>query len=158
MSLPKNRRTVWRHKAAPAVRKHPGAWTPQKEVAMPRKTYPHPGHSATGSAFLPGKTPRLIVDTVEVAKILRRVLKRHFPGEKFYVRSERYSGGSSIDVVWSDGPPTLALVELLLEPDRGVDFDAMRDLKSYGDAVVVDDDGQSLETRPPLELQTRSAR
>ncbi len=104
---------------------------------MPRKAYSSPGHSATGPAFLPGKTPHLI----EVAKILRRVLRRHYPGQKFYVRTERYSGGSSIDVVWTDGL-TVAQVEPLLEPYRGADFDGMRDLKTYRDAVVVDEDGR----------------
>ncbi len=123
---------------------------------MPRKTYPRPGHSATGPAFLPGKPLRLI-DSVEVAKIPRWVSKRHFAGQKFYVGTERYSGGSAIDVARTDGP-ALAQVEPLVEPYRGADFDGMRDLKTYRDAVVVDDDGQSLETRPPLELQTRSAR
>jgi hypothetical protein len=102
---------------------------------MPRKTYPRPGHSATGPAFLPGKTPRL-VDSVEVAEILRRVSKRHFAGQKFCVRKERYSDDSSIDVVWTDGP---ALAQV--EPHRGADFDGMRDLKTYRDAVVVGDDG-----------------
>ncbi len=106
---------------------------------MPRKTYPRPGHSATGPAFLPGKKPRLF-DSVEVARIPRRVLKRHFAGQELCVRTERYSGGSSIDVVvWTDRP-ALAQVEPLLEPYRGADFDGMRDLKTYRDAVVVDDD------------------
>ena len=62
---------------------------------MPRRAYPSPGHSAMGPAFLPGKTPRFI-EAPTVAKILRRVLRRCFPGQKFYVRTERYSGGSSI--------------------------------------------------------------
>ncbi len=106
---------------------------------MPPETYPTEGHSVTGPAFVPGKTPRRI-DTVEVAKILRRVLKRHFPGQRFYVRSERYSGGSSIDVSWVDGP-RVAQVEPLLQLYRGADFDGMRDLKTYRDALVVDDDG-----------------
>ncbi len=105
---------------------------------MPRKTYPRPGHSATGPAFLPGKPPRLI-EAAEVAKIPRRVLKRHFAGQKFCVRTERYSGGSSIDVARTDGP-AVAQVEPLLEPYRGADFDGMRDLKTYRDAVVVDVD------------------
>ncbi len=105
---------------------------------MPRKTYPRPGYSATGHAFLPGKPPRLI-DSVEVAKIPRRVSKRHFAGQKRYVRTERCSDASSIDVVWTDGP-ALAQVEPLVEPYRGADFDGMRDLKTYRDAVVVDDD------------------
>ena len=101
---------------------------------MPRKTYPHPGHSATGPAFLPGKTPRLIA-SVEVARIPRRVLKRHFAGQKFCVRTERYSGGSLIDVSWVDG---LGVTQVA--PYRGADFDGMRDLRTYRDAVVVDDD------------------
>ncbi len=105
---------------------------------MPRKTYPRPGHSATGPAGLPGKTPRLN-DSVEVAKIPRRVLKRHFAGQKFYVGTERYSGGSSIDVARTDGP-TVAQFEPFFEPYRGADFDGMRDLRTYRDAVVVDDD------------------
>ncbi len=105
---------------------------------MPRKTYPRPGHSATGPAFLPGKKPRLF-DSVEVAKILRRVLKRHFAGQRFHVRTERSSGGSSIDVAQTDGP-TVAQVEPFFEPYRGADFDGMRDLRTYRDAVVVDDD------------------
>ncbi len=103
---------------------------------MPRKTYPRPGHSATGPAFLPGKKPRLF-DSVEVAKIPRWVSKRRFAG---CVRTERYSGGASIDVVWVDAP-TLARVEPLVEPYCGADFDGMRDLKTYRDAVVVGDDG-----------------
>ncbi len=106
---------------------------------MPRKTYPRPGYSATGHAFLPGKPPRLI-DSVEVAKTLYRVLKRHFAAQKFYVCTERYSGGSSIDVARTDGP-AVAQVEPFFEPYRGADFDGMRDLKIYR-AVVVDDDGQ----------------
>ncbi len=109
---------------------------------MPRKTYPRPGHSATGPACLPGKTPRPVdsVD-VEVAIIPRRVSRRHFPGQRIYVRTERYSGGASIDVVWIDAP-SLVQVEPLLEPYRGADFDDMCDLKIYRDAVVVDDDGR----------------
>ncbi len=98
---------------------------------MPRKTYPRPGHSATGHAFLPGKTPRLS-DLVEVAEILCRVSKRHFAG---CVRTERYSGGSLIDVSWVDG---LGVTQVA--PYRGADFDGMRDLRTYRDAVVVDDD------------------
>ena len=179
---------------------------------MPRKTYPRPGHSATGPAFLPGKPLRLI-DSVEVAEIPRWVSKRHFAGQKFYVGTERYSGGSSIDVVvWTDGP-TVAQVEPFIETYRdavvvddddrfervryGADFivgkreaygearaevlawlseelgEPIEELKLYRasylrerDALahesVRDDDWrrsrESLETRPPLDLQTRSAR
>ncbi len=153
---------------------------------MPRRTYPCPGHSATGPAFLPGKTPRPI-DTVEVATIVRGVSRRPFPGQRIYVPTERYSGGSSTDVVSTDGP-TVAEVEHPLEPYRGAVPDGMADLKTYRDAVVVVDDdgrfervrcgadfisgkreasrevraqilaGESLGTRTPLELRARSER
>ncbi len=44
------------------------------------------------------------IDTKEVAKLVRRELKTHFPHHKFSVRIERYSMGSSINVTWIDGP------------------------------------------------------
>lgn len=47
--------------------------------------------------------PRYI-DVAEVAKMLRPVLKRTFPGVKFSVRIDRFSMGSSIDISWTDGP------------------------------------------------------
>ena len=44
------------------------------------------------------------IDTKEMAKLVRKELKTHFPRHKFYVRIERYSMGSSINVTWIDGP------------------------------------------------------
>ena len=44
------------------------------------------------------------MDTKEVAKLVRKELKTHFPMQKFSVRIERYSMGSSINVTWIDGP------------------------------------------------------
>lgn len=43
------------------------------------------------------------VDVVQKAKILRRELSYRFPDQKFSVNTERYSGGSSINVSWTDG-------------------------------------------------------
>lgn len=43
------------------------------------------------------------VDTVQKAKILKRELNLRFPDQKFSVKTERYSGGSSINVSWEDG-------------------------------------------------------
>jgi hypothetical protein len=43
------------------------------------------------------------IDTKEVAKLVRKELKTHFPRHKFSVRIERYSMGS-INVTWIDGP------------------------------------------------------
>jgi conjugative element/phage-associated large polyvalent protein len=44
------------------------------------------------------------IDTKDVAKLVRKELKTHFPRHKFSVRIERYSMGSSINVTWIDGP------------------------------------------------------
>ena len=44
------------------------------------------------------------MDTKEVTKLVRKELKTHFPMQKFSVRIERYSMGSSINVTWIDGP------------------------------------------------------
>ena len=42
----------------------------------------------------------------ETAKYVRIALKNYFPGVKFSVRSNIYSGGASIDVSWVFGPTT----------------------------------------------------
>jgi hypothetical protein len=49
------------------------------------------------------------IDTKDVAKLIRRDLARAFPGTTFSVRISRYSGGSSIDVRWTDGPTSDAV-------------------------------------------------
>jgi hypothetical protein len=67
------------------------------------------------------------IDTAEVARMLRPQLKRVFPGVKFSVRISRYSGGSSIDVRWTDGP-TVEQVEGVTHGFQGGRFDGMIDL------------------------------
>jgi Large polyvalent protein associated domain 29 len=66
----------------------------------------------------------------ETAKLLRAALKRAFPGVKFSVRSDTYSGGASIRVGWTDGPTTQD-VDRIAQQYAGADFDGMIDLKSY---------------------------
>ena len=51
------------------------------------------------------------ISTTETAKIIRQELAKAFPGIKFSVKSKSYSGGSSIDVGWTDGP-TPKMVEI----------------------------------------------
>jgi len=43
------------------------------------------------------------VDVVQKAKLLRRELSLRFPDQNFSVKTDRYTGGSSIDVSWEDG-------------------------------------------------------
>jgi len=66
----------------------------------------------------------------DTAKLIRKALKREFPGVKFGVRSKTYSGGASIDVKWTDGP-TPERVEDVAKRYQGATFDPMIDLKSY---------------------------
>lgn len=40
----------------------------------------------------------------DCAKAIRRDLKQAYPGTQFSVRSRTYSGGTSVDVEWLDGP------------------------------------------------------
>lgn len=64
----------------------------------------------------------------ETAKIVRQRLREHFPGIKFSVRSDTYSGGASIRVSWTDGPAS-SDVERVVKVLEGSGFDGMIDLK-----------------------------
>lgn len=68
------------------------------------------------------------ISVVETAKLIRKALKETFPGFKFSVRSERYSGGASIDVWWTDGP-TVPQVDRVAGAFEGSYFDGMIDYK-----------------------------
>jgi hypothetical protein len=50
---------------------------------------------------------------IETANFIRAVLKKEFPGQKFSVRSDRFSMGSSIDVKWIDGPTQTEVNDLI---------------------------------------------
>lgn len=78
---------------------------------------------------IPTATARWI-DSAEVAKLVRKHLKKEFPGVKFSVRTSRYAGGSSVDVSWTDGP-TQNTVDAIIRPFSGARFDGMIDLQ-YG--------------------------
>jgi hypothetical protein len=75
------------------------------------------------------------LSTTDVAKRLRAVLKDTFPGIKFSVRCDKYSGGSSIDVSWNDGPAEDEVDKVVCRYE-GAGFDGMQDLKYYKDDVT----------------------
>lgn len=79
--------------------------------------------------------PRYL-STAETATLVRQQLKACFPGVTFSVRSNTYSGGSSIRVRWTDGP-TEAAVDAAVGGYQGATFDGMTDMKSYNDPVMV---------------------
>lgn len=76
--------------------------------------------------------------TAEAAKLLRERLKRDFPGVKFSVRSESYSGGSSIRVRWSGGPDWRA-VQAVADQYQFAGFDGMIDMQYFTDRWLLPD-------------------
>lgn len=60
--------------------------------------------------------------TADLAKMLKKELKQHFPDTKFSVRSEVYSMGSNINVYYTDGP-NLNAVEQIANSYKRVDRD-----------------------------------
>jgi len=64
------------------------------------------------------------LDVVEKAKRIRKLLKAAFPNATFKVRSDRYSMGESVDVIWVDGP-ALDKIELIVKEFEYIDKDPM---------------------------------
>lgn len=77
--------------------------------------------------------------TKEVAVLVRAELKIKFPGIKFSVVSREYAGGSSIDVVYVDGPRAQD-VDAAIDPFCGSDFNKKND--------------DSTDYRPATKLKT----
>ena len=67
------------------------------------------------------------VPAKEAARLVRAVLKTQFPETKFSVRTDTYSGGSSVHVRYTDGPAWRD-VDAALKPFSGSGFDGMIDL------------------------------
>lgn len=75
----------------------------------------------------PKSEPARNIGLAETNKIPRAHLKRAFPGTKFTVRGSSYSGGSSTDIAWTDGP-TLKQVEAVTSAYASRGFDGMIDV------------------------------
>ena len=78
-----------------------------------------------------GAIPQLYFKRTDVTKIIRAVLKDAFPGTKFYVKSDSYSGGSSCNVSYDGtqpGAPELKAVDDLVRSFGTHGFDGMIDL------------------------------
>jgi len=97
---------------------------------------------------------RILKDKNEVAAAIRKELKRHFPGIKFSVRSEYFSGGSSVDVSWNFGPTEDAVRAIIMKYQHGW-FDGMTDCYEYEDTVVGDADGNLYELGGVKYVQTQ---
>ncbi len=82
------------------------------------------------------------IGVVDTAKLVRKALKKAFPGFKFYVNSESYSGGSSLKVKWMDGP-TEKEVSAVTGAYGGSHFDGMIDM-SYSSSSWLLPDGSAV--------------
>lgn len=88
----------------------------------------NPIYSAAAASWAMKPGSSAYVSTTNTAKLIRVALKARFPKTKFSVRSDKYAGGSSIRVGWTDGP-TVALVDAVVQPFAGSGFDGMTDSK-----------------------------
>lgn len=68
--------------------------------------------------FPPNSVPP--IDVAERAKLIRKLLKETYPGQKFSVTSHRYAGGSHITLHWVDGPTEKILSAIL--PDAAIQY------------------------------------
>lgn len=77
------------------------------------------------------------VSATDTAALIRKALKAEFPGTRFSVRTEKYSGGATVFVAWTDGPQegTVAAVTGRFEGSRA---DATGD---FMDPVTQETDG-----------------
>lgn len=93
----------------------------------------NPIYIAAAAAWAKKPGDAVYISTTDTAKLIRVVLKDKFPKTKFSVVSDKYAGGSSIRVRWTDGPTT-KLVEPYVNAFAGAGFDGMIDMKYYSDS------------------------
>ena len=91
------------------------------------------------------------INLTETNKLIRRTLKEAFPTVKFSVRGKSYSGGSSTDIYWTDGP-TVKQVQSYVDRFGGATFDGMTDLKSSAYVLF---DGETTSFGPDYVFYNR---
>lgn len=70
---------------------------------------------------------RKLGEHAQAASEIRKYLKHVYPSIKFSVKSKSYTGGSSVDVNWVNGPTTEEVDKLIGKYEYG-QFDGMQDL------------------------------
>lgn len=100
--------------------------------------------------------PTKRVSLKETNGLIRNDLKEAFPGVKFSVRGNSYSGGASTDISYVDGPP-LSDAEPVAKAYAGATFDGMTDMKDYVYNAGFDTDGvpQSVSYGPDFVFVQR---
>jgi hypothetical protein len=85
------------------------------------------------------------IDTKDQAALIRAALKKAFPGTTFRVRLQRYAGGSTVYVRWTDGP-TYRAVTAIANSFDGRRFDGMTD-HAYAAEHYLTPEGESIFAR-----------
>lgn len=113
--------------------------------------------AAALQAAFPGLVPVSVKGgaLVAAAKNMRIELKAAFPGVKFSVKSERYSGGDSINVFWADGPNSCQ-VEAIIERYQGGSFNGMEDIYEYKRNAWRDAFGEAMYVFANRELSDKA--
>lgn len=75
------------------------------------------------------------ISVVDTAKMIRKALKEAFGAVKFSVVSDKYSGGASIRVKWTDGP-NQDQVKAIAQTFQGGYFDGMQDYAGSTYAMI----------------------
>ena len=78
------------------------------------------------------------ISCADTAKLIRVALKKAFPGIKFSVVSDVYSGGASIDIGWVLGPTT-SEVDKVGKQYSSADFDGSIDMEVYSSHWLLPD-------------------
>jgi hypothetical protein len=73
---------------------------------------------------------KTLSEAAKTAKAIRIELKESFPGTKFKVKSENYSGGNSVNVYWNLGPTTKE-VDAIIQKYQYGHFNGMEDIYEY---------------------------
>ena len=87
------------------------------------------------------------LSAAETARLVRGALARSFPSAKFYVRTDTYSMGASIQIDWMDGPSRVE-VEKVAKLFESADFDGTIDLECYKEHWILPDGSVILAKHP----------
>jgi hypothetical protein len=77
------------------------------------------------------------------ANLIREALKAAFPAVKFSVTTDRFSGGTSLDIRYTDGPSGKQ-VKAVYAPFISGHFDGMQDMHVYNDGLTAVAEGGQL--------------
>ena len=70
---------------------------------------------------------KTMTEHAEVAKTIRKELKKNFSNTKFKVQSSGFAGGDDVRISWTDGPTEQEVNKIVSKYQYG-SFDPMRDL------------------------------